>query len=204
MQLPNLLDDPQLNDLRARMGATELGAFRLSVNPYRFTMAELEELIFDGIDIRHLDEVRPLSDNTLYYKDRRVVLFQRDALVLPSVAAPAARLPHFHVSNCQTVRSMREGGSMARHAVTAREDGHFFVNLVPGAKAQRSLERLYICEACLGELAFDDYSPAWPATARVRALEGFTVTRFFEKYRRALIEDPQFAAATPAPDSPRR
>jgi hypothetical protein len=177
MKLPNFLDDADLNALRARMGASELGSFRLSVNPYRFTVSELEQLIVDGIEVKYLDEVRPLEDKTLSYKDRRVLLYARDT--------PG----HFHFSNCAAVRSWREQGSFARHAVSAREDGNFKVDVVLGTQVQTSLRRLPVCEACLSELKFDDFSDTLPPTDRVRALAGFTVTRFFDKYRRNLLPD---------------
>lgn len=186
MRLPNFLDDPDLNALRARMGAVELGSFRLSVNAYRFTVRELEQLIVDGIDVKYLDEVRPLEDKTLSYKDRRVLLYTRDA--------PG----HYHFSNCPTVRDMREQGGFARHAVSAREDGNFKVDVVMGAQVQSALRRLPVCEACLSELSFDDFSKDLPPTDRVRALAGFTVTRFFEKYRRNLLPDVQDVGAETA------
>jgi hypothetical protein len=191
MKLPDFLKDPDLNDLRARMGAVELGTFRLSVNPYRFTMAELELLIDAGIDVNGLDEVRPLPDHTLSYKDRRVLLYRRDVPVLGAGRALKTELPHFHLSNCPIVRRMRTAETISRHAVSAREDGQFQINLVRGPDVRPSFEPLPVCEDCLGVLAFDGYSPSGPVAARVRALEGFTITRFFEKYKRALSADPK-------------
>lgn len=178
MRLPNFLEDPALNDLRAQMGARELGSFRLSVNPYRFTVRELEQLIVDGIDIRYLDEVRPLPDKTLSYKDRRVLLFTRDAL-MHDPGPDGNALPPFHFSNCSDVRSWREHPNFSRHAVSAREDGQFQVDLVHGTVVKRTLQRLPACESCLHELSFD----AAPAT--------FTVPRFFERYRRNLAIENQ-------------
>ena len=177
MRLPNFLNDQDLNALRAQMGATELGSFMLLVNAYRFTVRELEQLVDDGIEIKYLDEIRPLADKTLSYKDRRVLLYDRDA---PD---------HFHFSNCPTVRYMRANGGFGRHAVSAREDGNFKVDLVLGTQIQSTLRRLPACEACLSELSFDNFSESLAPTDRVRALAGFTVTRFFEKYRRNLLLD---------------
>ena len=186
MRLPNFLDDPDLNALRAQMGAAELGSFRLSVNAYRFTVRELEQLIVDGIEVKYLDEVRTLEDRTLSYKDRRVLLYARDT--------PG----NFHFSNCPTVRNMREQSGFGRHAVSAREDGNFKVDVVRGTQVQSTLRRLPVCEACLTELAFDDFSGTLPPTDRVRALAGFTVRRFFEKYRGNLLPDANDGAADTA------
>ena len=197
MKLPDFLKDPDLNELRRRMGAEELGAFRLSVNPYRFTMAELERLIDSGIDLNSFDELRPLPDRTLAYKDRRVLLYRRDVPVLGPKRALKTELPHFHLSNCGIVRRLRAAEAASRHAVSAREDGSFQINLVRGPDVRPSLEQLPVCEDCLAELRLDGYSSSGPATgsgsgsgaARVRALEGFTIRRFFETYTRALSAD---------------
>lgn len=175
MQLPNFLEDPALNDLRTQMGARELGTFRLSVNAYRFTVRELEQLILEGIDIRYLDEVRALPDGTLCYKDRRVLLFSREV----SSAIPGSGLPPYHFSNCATVRSLREHSGFARLAVAAREDGYFQIRLLNGASPQDSLQPLPVCEHCLREMGFD----ATPAT--------FTIAQFFERFRRNLVVDNQ-------------
>ncbi len=175
MQLPNFLDDAALNELRSEMGTKELGTFRLSVNAYRFTVRELEQLIVDGIDIKYLDEVRALPDGTLGYKDRRVLLYAREVTPVAGGAAP----PAYHVSNCAAVRRMREQIGFARHAVCAREDGNFQVTAANGTQTQVFLQRLPVCEHCLAELGFDN-SPA-----------AFAVPHFFEKYRRNLLIDNQ-------------
>lgn len=189
MKLPDFLKDPDLNELRERMGATDLGTFRLAVNPYRFTMKELEALIGEGIDLESLDQVRTLEDRTLGYKDRRVFLYRRD-VPLPAERRPtAAELPHFHVANCANVRRLRAAPKPARHAIAARDDGGFAVNLLCGTEVHESIERLPVCGDCLSELAFDGYSESLPGDLRVRALAGFTVTRFFGRYRRALVAD---------------
>jgi hypothetical protein len=187
VKLPDFLKDPALNDLRERMGAASLGSFRLSVNPYRFTIPELESLLEAGIDIEDLGRVRALADRTLAYKDRRVLLYRRE-LPLPTSARPLPReLPHFHIANCPIVRRLRDSGAASRHVVAAREDGCFQVDLLQAGQSLPSLERLPVCEDCLDELAFDGYSVASPRDLRVRAAAGFTVTRFFTQYRRALV-----------------
>jgi hypothetical protein len=190
MKLPDFLRDPALNELRERMGAAELGTFRLSTNPYRFTMAELEALIDGGIDVEDLVRVRPLADRTLCYKDRRVLLYRRDVAMLNAGRPLPRELPHFHAADCAIVRRLRAAERTARYVVSAREDGSFAVNLLRDGASATSLERLPICENCLAELGFDGFAPHLPSAARVRALAGFTVTRFFEKYRRALVADP--------------
>jgi hypothetical protein len=177
MKLPNFLQDPDLNELRRRMGATELGSFRLSSNPRHFTVPELEDLIASGIDLHHWEELRPLTDGTLCYKDRRVLLHARDVALTVKGRARKLELPHFHLAHCPIVRRLRGADMTAQHTVSAREDGLFQVNVLRGAEAQTSLEALPVCTDCLDEIA----SP--------RAPEAFTIKHFFTRYHRALAAD---------------
>jgi hypothetical protein len=197
VKLPDFLKDPDLNALRERMGGAALGSFRLSVNPYRFTIPELESLLEAGIDVEDLGCVRALEDRTLAYKDRRVLLYRRE-VPLPSATKPRpGDLPHFHFSDCPIVQRLRDAGASSRHVVAAREDGCFLVDLLQTGQPRPSLERLPVCEECLGELAFDGFTSVMHRESRIRAAAGFSVTRFFTQYRRALLPgDP--AARPPA------
>jgi hypothetical protein len=177
MKLPNFLEDADLNELRRRMGAKELGSFRLSTNARRFTVPELEDLIASGIDLRHWEEVRPLTDGTLCYKDRRVLLHRRDVALSVKGRARKFELPPFHPAHCSIVRRLRSADMTTQHAVSAREDGLFQVNVLLGEESQTSLEALAVCTECLDEIA------------SLPALEGFTIKRFFTRYHRALAAD---------------
>jgi hypothetical protein len=177
MKLPNFLQDADLNELRRRMGAKELGSFHLSPNARRFTVAELEDLISSGIDLRSWEELRPLTDGTLCYKDRRVLLHPREVALAVKGRSRKLELPPFHLAHCPIVRRLRSTDMTDQHAVSAREDGLFQVNVLLGEEAQTSLEALPVCGDCLDEIA------------SLRALEGFTIKRFFTQYHRALSAD---------------
>jgi hypothetical protein len=198
MRLPDFLKDSELNDLRSRMGTEELGTFKLAVNPDRFTMAELEALIVGGIEVFALREVRALPDHTLAYKDRRVVLHRRDVILVQGRRAAAAELPHLHVADCPLVRGARTVSGVP-YLVSAREDGEFRVNLVRDQSVSSALERLPVCLDCLDELGFDGYEKLMPAPQRMRLAAGFTITRFFTTYHRALVADREGAPGLGAP-----
>ncbi len=200
MRLPDFLKDPELNDLRSRMGTDELGTFRLPINPYRFTMAELEALIAGGIEVSALREVRALPDHTLAYKDRRVALHRRDVILVRGHRPGAKELPHLHVAECPLVRGARTVSGVP-YVVSAREDGQFEVKLVHDQSVASALERLPVCLECLDELGFDGYEKLMPVPERMRLAAGFTITRFFAVYHRALVADrPGDPAPGAAPD----
>jgi hypothetical protein len=161
-------------------------------------MAELEALIAGGIELSALREVRPLPDHTLAYKDRRVALHRRDVILVRGRRASATELPHLHVADCPLVRGARTVAGVP-YVVSAREDGQFEVKLVHDQPLSSALERLPVCLDCLDALGFDGYEKLMPAPERMRLAAGFTMTRFFATYHRALVADRH---ADPTPGAP--
>jgi hypothetical protein len=185
MKLPNFLDWAELNALRLRMGALELGDVRLTPDPNRLTEAELERLVHGGLDVSGND-VRVLPDGTLAYKDSRVLVYIRD--VSSYKQARDDGLPRFHLANCDTLQQMRRDNRYERYVVAARQDGLFEVNFIEQGRAVRSSpERLRVCQNCLGMLAFDGFRRDMSKAARERKVAQFRLEDFFKKYPRALF-----------------
>jgi hypothetical protein len=190
VKLPNFISDPQFNELRRQMGATTLGELTLKRGAERLTIAELEKLVTGGIDLQSLDEVRVLDDGTLAYKDRRVLLYIRDVSNYGRRGAGAADLPKFHVSNCKTLREMRAKRRFNRYVVATRDDGKFQINLMQDrAPVRTSIEELRVCQYCLGEIRYENFSYDLSSPARQKIVSAFTVKGFFEIWRVALIDD---------------
>jgi hypothetical protein len=177
MRLPNFLKDPDLNSLREQMGTADLGAFRLAFNVYRFTISDLEQSLAGGIIIDDLSKVRTLDDKTLSYKDRRVLLHLRDVHQIggESPFIPALR-PAFHICNCAYVRQIRGLAIAPEVMLVAREDGEFKIRLIDGGNVSESNERLRVCESCLQELQYADFS----------------IAGFFQRYGRNVLETDAF------------
>jgi hypothetical protein len=189
VKLPNFLSDPQFNELRRQMGATSLGDLTLERGSERLTIAELEKLVSGGIDIQSLDEVRVLPDGTLAYKDRRVLLYIRDVSNYGRRAAGTEDLPKFHVSNCKTLREMRAKRRFNRYVVATRDDGKFQINLMQDRAAVRtSIEDLRVCQYCLGEIRYENFSYDLSSAVRKKIVSAFTVKRFFELWPVAPID----------------
>ena len=198
MKLPQFLDDMRLNDLRRRMRNAPLGSIELRGNDNRLTIAQLEELLGDGIDIKSLDEVRRLPDGTLAYKNRRIVLYIRDINEYYGRDASQS-MPRFHVAECRTLQEMRETKRIGRYVVAVRSDGQFQINILGAAAPRGELKRLAICKNCLERLQFDGYQPYWASERRELIVKQFTLQRFFEIYPRDLIDATDRANETTAP-----
>jgi hypothetical protein len=187
VRLPDFLGNTTLNDLRQQMGATTLGDITLALGEDRLTIAELEMLMTGGIDIENLDEVVVLADRTLAYKGARVLLYIRDVNDYGRRGSGIEALPRFHVSNCKKLQEMRAQQRYFRYVVAARNDGSFQINLIRDGAIQTSVEQLRVCQYCLGELPYDNFSHEWPRARRLEVVAAFTVQRYFELYPRDLV-----------------
>jgi hypothetical protein len=187
VKLPNFISDPQFNELRRQMGNAPLGDLILTVGSDRLTMAELETLVTGGIELQSLDELRVLADGTLAYKDRRVLLYIRD---VPNYGRRSRdELPKFHVSNCQKLRDMRAQRRFNRYVVATRDDGKFQINLIQDRSETRtSFEELRVCQYCLGEIQYENFSHNLARATRAKIVSAFTVKRFFELWPVALVD----------------
>jgi hypothetical protein len=190
VNLPDFLRDEELNSLRAQMGAKELGAFRLEFNVYRFTVADLEQVVDSGIALDDMSRLRTLEDKTLAYKERRVLLHPRDLRAPAEPSGKAPPLPPFHVGNCSVVRQWRADSLPPPLLLADRDDGLFHLLIMRGATEYDSVERLPVCEACLAELAYAGFVDSLPSWERREHVERFSVREFFERYPRSVAAAP--------------
>lgn len=91
MKLPDFLEDDDLNRLRQRMQAHELGQFELFDPSRQLTWSEREALAAQGLTIATVD-LRVLKDKTLAYKNSRVWV-THDGV--------------YHLAYCQPMQALR-------------------------------------------------------------------------------------------------
>lgn len=182
MRLPDFKNDGDLLALRQKMGATRDGTFTTSYSPDSLTIEEIERLETGGIDVT-LNDITPLDDGTLSYKNRRVIVYIRDV----SVLGDQFSAPRFHVAHCRTLQDMKEKNKFGKYVVATRSNGTFDVNkIVNGKKLSSSSEKLLICQNCLDHLSFDGFSLTMFQPKRKKLVAEFTIEKFFEKYPRTL------------------
>jgi len=111
MTLPDFIAFEPFNRLRRLMNASlpEKFASGLTINP--LTYDDLDKALegIEGVTVEDISDVEVLSDGTLSYQNRRVLLYIRDRSGYRD-HDPRELVPSFHVSDCRTLKRMRAGG----------------------------------------------------------------------------------------------
>jgi hypothetical protein len=185
MKLPDFHTFPELDSLRRRMGipADVYGNLNVVIDSGRLSEDELDRLTSpDGLDIASLDDIRVLGDETLAFKNSRVLLYIRDH----SVYSGRSIDPKFHVANCETLKEMKRRARAARYVIATRLDGTFRLNIINGTRKTEELKKLAVCQNCIDLLKFDGFEMTLSKPMRMRLVNSFTLDRFFEKFSRSL------------------
>src|ERR1700730_12310468 len=111
MTLPNFIEFEPFNRLRRLMDAPLPNDFSSGYVINRLTRDDLDKALegIEGVTVDDIEQVQPLPDGTLAYRDRRILLYIRDQSSYRE-HDPRALLPRFHVSDCRTLKRMRAGG----------------------------------------------------------------------------------------------
>ncbi len=188
MKLPDFTNSDDLNALRSAMGATELGTFSINHKPGGLTLAELEILSNQGIDVS-IDEIVRLPDGTLGYKDSRVLVYIRDV----PLYGDRFSLPKFHVAFCRTLGSMKANNRFGRYVVATRKDGHFTIHKITGNRTARSSEKLNVCQNCLSFLKYNGFDDTLRRSERKQIVNVFSIDEFFATYPKSFhLAEPKY------------
>jgi hypothetical protein len=182
MKLPNFLVRDDLLRLKRSMGIPRdvLGNLRaIEVRRVGATRAEIEKLAQEGLEVDK-EEVVPLSDGTLSYKDRRVLLYIRDT----SQYGGNYSDPKFHIADCITLQRMRENQRYGRYVIATRDDGLFQLHYINSGR--RTVKRLDVCQHCLDRLNYRGFQLGMLPKIRLAWVQNFSIADFFEAYPKTL------------------
>ena len=182
MKLPDFLIDQGLNQLRNAMKAELRDYTPPPLGPV-LTAEEIEILQTEGIEIP-IDDVRVLNDGTFVYKSRRVIVYIRDV----SEYGDRYTLPKFHLAMCSTLGNMIEHGRyQKRYVVSSRDDGQFKIHKSRNGSIEKSDEILDVCQNCLEELSYNNFSLQMSGRKRKMAVQSFSLEVFFTELGRTCI-----------------
>ena len=129
------------------------------------------------------DAIRVLTDGTLAYRDRRVVLYIRETSLRGGDGGgepEEGSLPRFHVARCRTLEAMWLSGRGHWSVVSIREDGLFDLKI----QGTSSFRPLRVCKNCLEALDWQGFQSASGPEGRERGVTGFVLRDFFDRYGR--------------------
>jgi hypothetical protein len=129
--LPDFIEFEPFNRLRRLMNAPLLEGFSSGCTTNHLTHNDLDKALegIEGLTVDDISDVKALSDGTLAYKDRRVLLYIRDRRTSRGYD-PFDNLPKYHIANCRTLEEMREHGRFEKYVISTRTDGKFKMNFV--------------------------------------------------------------------------
>jgi hypothetical protein len=187
MTLPDFIEFEPFNRLRRLMNASLPEGCSSGYVINHLTHDDLDKALegIEGVTVGDISDVDVLPDGTLAYKGRRVLLYIRDKASYRD-HDPRQLLPSFHVSNCRTLKRMREEGRYERYVVTQRTDGRFKMNFHYGyGKVKSEVYELRVCRDCLGFLSYKGYSPA--DYKRHQTHSAFSLSEYFILYPKSLV-----------------
>jgi hypothetical protein len=193
MKLPDFLSFEPLLIAKKKMGIARetLGDLEhIVISVPGLTRIQLESLGKEGLDVE-LDDVIENHDGTLVYKNKRVILYIRDVSGYGNFSSD----PKFHISNCRTLRDMRQNNRFGRYVIANKDTGKFTVRA--GLSGDLIEKRLDVCQNCLERLNFDGFVLGWDQGRRRIAVQNFSIRNFFERYPKTLHHDvPKYDEST--------
>jgi 5-methylcytosine-specific restriction endonuclease McrA len=182
MKFPNFMESAHFVRLKREMGIppNQRGNLRaVEVRRNGATREEIRRLTKEGLEVEEADVI-PLPDGTLSYRDRRVLLYIRDV----SQYGGNDSDPKFHVSNCTTLRQMREHLRFGRFVIASRDDGLFHLHYInSGLREDKPLD---VCQNCLDYLKYKGFQLSMTGRARRAAVHAFRIPDFFAAYPKTL------------------
>ena len=171
------------------MGAMRLGNYDPKIEYRQLTIAELEQLSGEGIDVKP-EEIRVLTDGTLAYKDSRILVHIRDVYEYHQRRMIQNDLPRFHIAHCSTLEQMKQHNRFDRYVVATRDDGLFKIHRMKNNRIiKRDFEKLNVCQNCLNYLSFDGFGNTLSQQQKLQIVVNFSIKRFFEIFPKSLMLD---------------
>jgi len=180
MKLPDFTNFSSLNQLRAKMKAqlveyapTPKGAISFS---------EIDKLSRGELEIS-LDQIEIRPDGIFSFKGRAVIVH------IPE------RDKKFHISDCDTIKWMKNSGRYERYIASERKDGLFNVRSESG---KMNLIKLDVCMKCLREIKWDKRARSNQSGNLINVdKSSFSIKDFFSKYGAGYIsQQPYFSSLT--------
>ena len=153
------------------------------------------ELLNSGGKEVTLSDVIRSDDGTLEWKGHKVILHIFSVRNGWSHSGENS-LPKFHVADCKTLQGMRDKGAFERYVVSLRTTGTFEI----GLNSERVEKRLLVCQNCLIQLDYQDFSNSDYLKRKLITTQ-FNIVNFFKIYDKGFYKVPHFTDKTAPHDN---
>lgn len=190
--VPIEVDFSELQRAALQMGAEPV---KFSVGIQSAPIRPIDVWLKTGIVLDDLSEV-DAANGLLNYKGRQILLYIQDqGRSIQQVLQDGSTGRRFHLSDCKTLKEMRDKGRFERYVVTQNMDGEFPVSgKDPITNEQiEGTANLWVCQYCLSQL---NYKGATKGNRREIA-KNFDICEFFSMYSSFFSHLPRRNAGTP-------
>lgn len=181
MHLPDFTQFAPFNDLRARMGADQLGYFELFDPRLHLTGAERSELARGG-RLLAPDQLRVLADRTLAIKNSRVLAYDPDEAWYRS----RREYPTYHLAWCAVLDALVREHPGREVLATTHIDDEYDLLRIDAEKGVRMVRHGFVvCRQCLHTLRYRDYDEYRNRRRGYsqQVLADFKLSVFYQQYR---------------------
>jgi len=193
MKLINFYNSEKLNSLLEEMGA-KLKMIKAPKEWQGIDDSKLAELLKTGEVEIDIDEIKT-RDGVFDYKGRKVIVYIRD-----QYAKYYSKGYKFHLTKCSSISTAFQNKRNSRYVVSLRTDGQFKINLLEDNIIIKKdlIESMNVCKNCLKKINYKKYS-AYPFQIQKEIYNNFSLTDFFNQYKKTGLETKFFRNANNAP-----
>lgn len=181
MNLPDFIQFEAFNDLRIRMGTSDLGYFELFDPEIHLNGEERSELERVGMLLR-LERITVLADSTLAIKNSRVILYNPDE----SWYRNHREYPSYHLAWCSQLELINKDSPQAEFLATSKIAKEYnLVKLGNAGEVQLVSNGFVVCKHCLHTLRYRDYDEFRNRRRAYsqKVLDEFRLQDFFRQYK---------------------
>lgn len=153
---------------------------------------EIEKLLESkgiDIDIKDIQNILCGKDQTIQYKNKRVVLYIRDWPIYSYKNRYSEKERKIHIAHCSTLKQMFAQKKKERYVIASRNDGLFLIQKIRNNQIIKTEEKkLEVCSNCLHTIGWMGYHSQLSDSEKQEIKDRFTLENFFKFYPKNLID----------------
>ena len=172
------IDFSELNHAVNKMGA-EVVAF--DIGTISTSSLDIDTILGTTGQEVNLEELEYI-DGLLSYHGRQILLYIPDhGNSINDAINDASKGKKYHISDCKTLKSMKEQNRFDRYIATNKLDGYFDISGIDYyTKEEKTANvQLSVCKNCLSNINYKNYTER---SQRKSVFESFSLESFFEQY----------------------